>query len=435
MMTPIRPYSSDNSIASDFIAKFNHILGNDTFTGGFTTMPTIEEAQEIILTHMHPLSSELVTLCQALNRTIADDAISPLDIPTDDNSAMDGYAFRHSGLTNNRLTVSGFVQAGKVWPHSVPNGEAVKIMTGATLPVGCDTVVPVEDVDVHGSSLQMKGVIKCGSHVRKKGEDVRKGSVVIPSGTLLRHQEIGMLAAMGNAQVKTIRKPKVAILSTGDELLEPGSRIEPGKIYNSNSYSLAAQVMNAGGVPVMLGIAPDQKEVTIAKIQEGLLSDFLIITGGVSVGDCDFVKEAIEELRGELKFWKVDMKPGKPLAFAMIADTPVFALPGNPVAATVSFELFVLPALLKAMGHNRLFRPQMPAILKEEIRNKGNRPHLIRCQVTRSGNEFHAITTGDQGSHRLSSLTRGNCLLRVEPETVLPQSSAVNVTPLNSDVY
>ena len=375
----------------------------------------IEEAQRTILDFIAPLETEKVSVFQGLNRVTPEDHIAPWDIPPADNSAMDGYAFGHAGLSGDRLRVTGFLPAGESRTLALPAGEAVKIMTGAPLPPGCDTVVPIEEVELDGEWIRIGSSAAPGGHVRARGEDIREGSVVIPAGSLLRPQEIGMLSAMGTTSVAVHRKARIAILSTGDELLEPGSTPAPGKIINSNSYSLAAQVLDAGGDPVLLGIAPDTLEGTCDKIRSGMNADFLVITGGVSVGDRDFVKPAIEKLGGSVSFWKVDMKPGKPLAFATLEGKPVFALPGNPVAAMVSFELFVRPSILKAMGHERVLRPRVHALIQEPVANQGARPHLVRGIVSRHGDGYRVSTTGNQSSGRLSSLIQGNGLIRLAP--------------------
>ncbi|MBU5636439.1 molybdopterin molybdotransferase MoeA [Geomonas sp. Red69] len=396
-------------------------------------MISIEEAQRIILEQVAPLETEKVTVFHALNRITPQDHIAPWDIPAADNSAMDGFAFLHAGVRENRLRVCGFLPAGEVRSEPVPPGEAVRIMTGAPVPPGCDTVVPIEDVEEDGEWIVLRGKVKGGDHVRQRGEDITRGDVVIPAGSLLRPQEIGMLSAMGSTSLAVHRRARVAILATGDELLEPGATPEPGKLINSNSYSLAAQVLDAGGDPVLLGIARDTLEATCDKIRAGLNADFLVITGGVSVGDRDFVKAAIEELGGSVSFWKVNMKPGKPLAFATLQGKPVFALPGNPVAAMVSFELFVRPTLLKAMGHERVFRPVVQAELRESTANKGNRPHLVRGIVSRHNGRYLVSTTGNQSSGRLSSLILGNGLMKLAPESTYPAGEQVDVILLDRD--
>jgi len=393
-------------------------------------MVSIEEAQRTILEQISQLETEKVSVFQGLNRVTPEDHIAPWDIPAADNSAMDGFAFCSAGVVENSLKVTGFLPAGEVHEKPVPAGEAIRIMTGAPVPPGCDTVVPIEDVEESGDRIRVP-VVKAGTHIRKRGEDIASGDVVIPAGSLLRPQEIGMLSAMGSTSLAVFRRARVAILSTGDELLEPGSTPMPGKLINSNSYSLAAQVLDAGGDPVLLGIAADTLEATCDKIRAGLNADMLVITGGVSVGDRDFVKAAIEALGGQVNFWKVNMKPGKPLAFAMLDGKPIFALPGNPVAAMVSFELFVRPSILKAMGHRRIFRPVVSAVLQEPAKNKGNRPHLVRGIVSVHENRYYVSTTGNQSSGRLSSLILGNGLMKLAPESSLAAGEEVEVILLD----
>ena len=394
---------------------------------------SIEEAQRTILKHVTPLETEKVSVFQGLNRVTPEDHIAPWDIPPADNSAMDGFAFSHSSLNDNRLKVTGFLPAGEVRTVPVQPGEAIRIMTGAPVPSSCDTVVPIEDVEEDGEWIRLTSAVRAGSHVRKRGEDIRCGNVVIPAGSLLRPQEIGMLSAMGTTSLAIYRRARVAILATGDELLEPGSTPAPGKIINSNSYSLAAQVLEAGGDPVMLGIAPDLLADTCDKIRAGLNADLMVISGGVSVGDRDFVKAAIEELGGTVTFWKVNMKPGKPLAFAILQGKPIFALPGNPVAAMVSFELFVRPSLLKAMGRQRVLRPKVKAFLQEPTSNKNKRPHLVRGIVSKRDDSYHVSTTGNQSSGRLSSLIQGNGLIYLAPDASHDAGDLVEVLLLDQE--
>ncbi len=396
-------------------------------------MVTIEEAQRTILEYITPLETEKVSVFQGLNRVTPEDHIAPWDIPAADNSAMDGYAFSHAAQSGDRLRVTGFLPAGEVALAPVPAGEAIKIMTGAPLPADCDTVVPIEDVLNDGEWIQFTAKVKAGQHVRKRGEDIQRGNVVIPAGSLLRPQEIGMLSAMGMTTPAVYRRARVAILATGDELLEPGSAPSPGKIINSNSYSMAAQVLDAGGDPVLLGIAPDTLEATCDKISAGLNADMLVITGGVSVGDRDFVKEAIETLGGSVTFWKVNVKPGKPLAFAMLQGKPVFALAGNPVGAMVAFELFVRPSILKSMGRRRLFRPMVKAALEEPTANQGGRPHLVRGIVSVRDDRYHVSTTGNQSSGRLSSMIQGNGLIMLAPEVSHAAGDEVDVLLLDRE--
>lgn len=394
-------------------------------------MVSIEEARRIILVQAKKLPILTVSLLESLGMVLAEDVRAPWDIPAADNSAMDGYAFSHDSLQGLSLPVGGFLPAGTVWSETKLPGQAIKIMTGAQIPPGCDTVVPVEDVQEMPGGITLKDAPKPGSHVRKRGEDVGADELVFTAGTLIRPQEVGMLASFGKTEVHVYRKPVVAILATGDELVEPGEDRLPGKIINSNSLSVAAQVLEAGGLPIMLGIARDDREITRDMIQMGLQADVIITSGGVSVGDHDFVKEVIDEMGGELKFWKINMKPGKPLAFAVVADKPLFALPGNPVAAMVGFEMFVRPALLAMMGHTRIIRPLVRAVATEAIRNKGDRPHLIRALVELQNGKYHIKTTGNQGSARLSSLTLGNALTLVSAGTTINVGNEIDVSLLD----
>lgn len=395
-------------------------------------MISIEEAQNLILQHITILGDHAVPLIEGLGRVASEDILAPWDIPSVDNSAMDGYVFSHAALQGNRLRVTGFLPAGAERSVPVLEGEAVKIMTGAPIPPGCDTVVPIEDVEVDGEEILLTRDVKAGAHVRKRGDDVRSGERTVAAGTILRPQEIGMLVSLGKTTAPVYRQPNVAILATGDELTAAGGTPAPGKIINSNSYSIAAQVREAGGNPVLLGIAHDDIDATREKIQKGLDSDFLITTGGVSVGDRDFVKEVIVSLGGEIKFWKVDMKPGKPFTFAWLNGKPVFALPGNPVSAMIGFELFVRPAILKMTGHSVLFRPVVKARTTEEFRNKGDRPHLVFVRISLNEGKYSVTSTGYQSSSRLSSMTGGNGFVQVAPGAVHASGEEVAVTLMNS---
>ena len=394
-------------------------------------MICIEDAQRIILKHTAVLPVENVPLLQLTGRIMAEDVYAPWDIPVSDNSAMDGYAFSSHSAVCGHWLVAGFVPAGGELTTPVAPGEAVRIMTGAPIPPGCDTVMPVEDVELTSNGIRTVADVKTGAHIRKRGEDVQAGTLVITAGSVIRPQEIGLLVSMGRTGVPSYRKVRVAILATGDELLEAGSTPTSGRTINSNSYSLAAQVLEAGGEPVLIGIAADTAEATREKILEGLNADILITTGGVSVGDRDFVKESIQELGGKLLFWKVNMKPGKPVAFARLYDKCVFALPGNPVAAMVAFEMFVRPAMLRMMGHTHIFRPVVRAVLTEQVQNRNERPHLIRVRVSLEHGIYRATPNDSQSSANLSSLTGGNGLMRLEPNTSFAARSAADVTVMD----
>ncbi|APG26393.1 molybdopterin molybdenumtransferase MoeA [Syntrophotalea acetylenivorans] len=394
-------------------------------------MISIEHAQQLIMDRISPLEIENAPILQGLNRVTPENHISPWDIPLVASSAMDGYAFAGPGLSGDSMKVKGMLPAGQYCDEPILPEEAMKIMTGAPVPPSCDTVVPFEDVVVKGDRICLSKEVKRGANVRCPGENVCRDSVVIHRGSVLRPAEIGMLATIGKTTVPVFRRPKVAILSTGDELQDLGSTPLPGKIINSNSYSLATQVQDAGGEALLLGVSNDTQEATCEKMKEGLNADFLVISGGVSVGDRDYVKPAIEQLGGEILFWKVDMKPGKPVAFAEIQGIPIFALPGNPTAAMVAFELFVRPALLKAMGNRRVFRPKVIATIKEKLINKRERPHLVRGIVKLLGKGYEVSIAGNQGSDRIASLVEGNCLIQIESAGAFAPGDKVEVMLLD----
>ncbi|ACD93941.1 molybdopterin molybdotransferase MoeA [Trichlorobacter lovleyi] len=396
-------------------------------------MISIEDAQQIIQKHITGAKTIEASLLDSLGRVIAEDVYAPWDIPTSDNSAMDGYAFSSLSERNEFRVAAEFIPAGSQRIAPVGLGEAVRIMTGAPVPPGCDTVVPIEDVEQIPSGIRLKNEMKPGAHIRLRGEDVEKDELVLAKGSAIRPQEIGLLVSLGKTTIKVFRPARVAILATGDELQEAGSVPDAGRIINSNSYSLAAQVLDAGGEAFMIGIAADTAQATEEKIREGLKADMLITTGGVSVGDRDFVKESIQNIGGSLLFWKVNMKPGKPVAFAVLEDKPVFALPGNPVAAMVAFEMFVRPAMLLKQGCPRIYRPRIKAVLVNDVRNRGDRPHLVRVKVTLDHGEYHASIAGNQSSANLASLTQSNGLLHLIPNSSLTAGSRVEVILLDRE--
>ncbi|AJE03549.1 molybdopterin molybdotransferase MoeA [Geobacter pickeringii] len=391
----------------------------------------IGDAQRVILQQVNILEEVEVPLLQGLGMVISNDMHASWDMPVADNSAMDGYAFSHETLQENCLKVTGFLPAGKERAVPVAPGEAIKIMTGAPVPPGCDTVVPIEDVEHVDEGIRLKSGVKPGSHIRRRGEDVRCGERVVAAGTMLRPQEIGMLASLGRTMLPVYRAPQVAIIATGDELVEAGSTPIAATKINSNSFSIAAQVVETGASPVVLGIARDDKDSTRAKILAGLQSDVIMTTGGVSVGEKDYVKEVIQELGGEILFWKVNMKPGKPFAFAMLNGKPVFALPGNPVAAMVAFVMFVRPALLKMMGHLHIRKPVVKATVTEPYRNKGDRPHLVMSRLSEINGEYLAEIAADQSSASLAIMVRANGIIELAPGETISPETPVDVTPLN----
>jgi len=301
--------------------------------------------------------------------------------------------------------------AGYTTDVEVVAGTAIRIMTGAPVPPGADAVVRFERTERKGDWVEVLEEVPVGKNIRLVGEDVRAGSLVLRKGTVIRPQEIGMLAALGRREVLVIRRPRIAILATGDEVVEIDAPVTPGKIRNANSYSNAAQVIRYGGIPILLGIARDGIGEITAKIREGLANkvDLFLTSGGVSVGDFDVVKEVLNA-EGEMHFWRVRMKPGKPLAFGHIGGVPFLGFPGNPVSAMVSFELFGRPAILKMLGKTRLRKPEVEAILLDEVKHKDKRRHFLRVIVERRDGEWYAKLTGEQGSGILSSMVKANGL-------------------------
>ena len=386
-------------------------------------MLSVEEALEQVLSYFHPLEPERVPIIEALGRVLAEDIYSEIDIPPRANSAMDGYAVLAADTTAagpqtpKRLRIIGDLAAGYVTETEVTPGTAIRIMTGAPIPPGADTVVRFEDTERDGEWVNIFVAVPVGKNVRPAGEDVRRGELVLRRGTRIRPQEVGMLASVGHKEVMVIRRPRVAILATGDEVVEVDAPLEPGKIHNSNSYSNAAQVLKYGGIPIMLGIARDQVQELTEKIRAGLAQgvDLFLVSGGVSVGDFDVVKNVLAA-EGEITFWRVRMKPGKPLAFGRIGGVPLLGMPGNPVSVMVSFELFARPAILTMLGITDLEKPTVEAILLDEVKRKDGRRHFLRVYVEGKEGEYYAHLTGEQGSGILSSMVKANGLAIIPEE-------------------
>jgi molybdopterin molybdotransferase len=306
------------------------------------------------------------------------------------------------------LRVTGYLAAGGSERPPVRPGCAVRIMTGAPLPPGADAVVPVEETDGGEAMVTLPAAVAEGSHVRVRGEDVRTGDLVIPAGTVLRPPEISLLASLCRTTAKVVRRPRVAILSTGDELVELGQPLPDGGIVNSNSWTLAALVMELGGEPLQLGIACDTRESLREKLTLGLEADLLITSAGVSAGDRDLVREVLAELGVEQQFWKVDIKPGRPLAFGIKGRVPVFSLPGNPVSTLVTFEEFVRPALLKMLGQRQALKPLQRAVLLEPVRKKPGRIQFLRVTVRVVDGGLTVCSSGDQNTGILRTSLRAN---------------------------
>ncbi len=386
----------------------------------------VAEAQTLVLDCVQPGAVEKVALVDALHRVIAEDVIAPRDIPPHDNSAMDGYAVQHrdvDGATQDQpvgLKVLQVLPAGLMPQHVVAPGTAIKIMTGAPMPAGADTVVQVEHTNASDTDVDIYQAPKAGSNLRQRGEDITAGDCIMAQQTRLRPAELGVLASVGKSQVMVYQRPRVAILATGDEIADLDDPDPHSKIINSNSYTIAGQVIDAGGVPVLLGVARDTREEISQRIASGLQADVLITSGGVSAGDFDYVRDCLDAAGFVTQFLTVSMRPGSPVTFGTVGQVPVFSLPGNPVASMVTFELFVRPALLKMQGHTQLFRTHTQATLEDEVRKRQGVRTFLRgvLQPPKRPEEMPTVTTtGPQGSGILRSMSLANCLIDI-PEDV-----------------
>jgi molybdopterin molybdotransferase len=399
-------------------------------------MLSVEQALQRILGTIRVLGTERVFLMEALGRVIAEDVAARHDIPARDNSAMDGYALRAedtAGASRERpavLELTEDIPAGKTPLLHVGRGRAARIMTGGIIPGGADAVVRVEETECAEGRVRILAPASRGEFIRSAGGDARSGTIVIPRGKPIGAAEIGMLAAIGRSAVAVHRRPRVAILATGNELAEIDEEPGPGMIVNSNSYALAAQARECGAIPVVLGIARDDRGDLVAKFESAADADVILSSGGVSVGDYDLVKDIVGEL-GKIEFWRVAMRPGRPLAFGMLREKPIFGLPGNPVSSMISFEQFVRPALRKMMGHGELFRRTVKAELGSEVTKQEGLRYFCRAGLKKKGDRIIATVTGDQGSGILSSMVNADGLI-VLPEEVscLPAGSLVDVQVL-----
>lgn len=401
-------------------------------------MISVEEALGLILENIREIGFEKVDIKEALGRVLAEDVYARRNIPPWDNSAMDGYAVRVNdveGASKENPAVLKIIEslpAGYISESKLKSGEAIRIMTGAPMPNGADAVVMAEYTEKDGGKVRIFKRPENGDHIRKAGEDVKDGQLVIKKGQLIRPSEIGMLASMARSIVSVYQRPRVAILATGDELVDLDEEICGAKIINSNTYAVGAQIQECGALPILLGIARDRQDELEEKLRLGMNADIIITSGGVSVGDYDHVKDVVKGLGGDLKLWKVAIKPGKPLAFSVLNGRPMFGLPGNPVASMVTFEIFVRPAILKMMGHKKIFRPIIDATIKDDLKKKENRRHFIRASVQSDGDGYVVETTGDQGSHMMTSMTKANGLIIFhENDTAIKAGDKVKVMLLD----
>jgi molybdopterin molybdotransferase len=387
----------------------------------------VEHARELILGDLDAsLSSEKVDLLASLGRIICEDVVADRDLPPADNSAMDGYGLRASDSESAthtqplQMPVVADIPAGKPWTGQVAAGETVRIMTGAPIPVGVDAVVRRELVEEIDNAIILEKPVRSGNDIRRAGEDIKAGEIVIASGSRITPAAVGMLAAVGMPYVAVVRKPRVAVLATGDEIVDFSQVPGPGAIRNSNSFSMAALVRQAGGLPQIFPIVRDKPELIRKALLDAVSGNDLVLTsGGVSMGDYDFIQDVIRELPdAEIRFWQVKMKPGKPLLYSRVASIPVIGLPGNPVSTMVSFEQFVRPLLKKMAGfpESELLLKKEPAIALEDHPAPGDRLHYARGIAERDGEgQLTVRLTGAQGSGILNSMVKGNCLITQPP--------------------
>ncbi len=379
----------------------------------------LEEALKTIIESVKPLGTKKVFLHESLGYILAEDIISDTDKPLFDNSAMDGFAVRYEDIRNvpAKLKVVGEYAAGTEESIEVQPGTAVKIFTGAPIPQGADTVVPVEHTTTEGDYVVVTKEFKRGANIRRRGEDVKKGEIVIPEGKEIRPYEMGMLASVNRAVVTVYRKPNVAILSTGDEILDIcEEQTKPSQIRTSNNYMLYGQVLQAGGIPHNLGIAPDDPEELKRIMQSMKDYDVFITTGGVSMGEKDYVQYLVEELGVNVKFHKLRIKPAKPVLFGTFGENKLFfGLPGNPVSSAVAFDLLVYPALRVMQGFKEIFKQKVIAILDKDFRRRrAERREFVRCKVWFDKGTYHCEPLEKQDSHMLTSLINAQGYLIVK---------------------
>jgi molybdopterin molybdotransferase len=399
-----------------------------------SAMLTLEEALAGILAALPAPGSERVRVLNAFQRVLAEDVLAPVALPTFDNSSMDGYAARSADTASANphqpvsLRLIGRVAAGEHFHGEIKTGECVRIFTGSPLPAGADAVVMQEDTRVEPQSpdeIFILEPVKPWENVRFRGEDIKCNTLVGRPGEWLNAARIGLLNAVGTGEVSVNRRPLVGLLATGSELKEAGEPLLPGQIYESNRAALAPLIQNAGGIPKMFPIVSDDPEATSIALEKAFSdSDIVVTCGGVSVGEMDFVKSAFEQLGGNLQFWKVAIKPGKPFVFGRCGEKFLFGLPGNPVSAFVTFLLLVRPALLRWQGAHELGLPVSPGTLFEPLENSGSRRHFMRVILDSEGGVRSA---GIQASHILRSLASANGLVDVPPQTSFPVGSVVRV--------
>jgi len=385
-------------------------------------MISVRTALDLVLADVHPLGTERIALPQALGRVLAEAVQATRDVPPFRNAAMDGYAVLAADVVSARhdapvsLRVFETVGAGRMPRQRITHGHATKIMTGSPMPDDADAVVRIEDTEERDGQVWVVSKVQPGENVREPGEDMRAGQTVLEPGRGLRPADIGLLASLGLAVLQVRRRPVVAIVSTGDELVELGEPLAPGQIVNSNAYTLAAAVEEAGGVPRVLGIVRDTPEATRSAFADAFAADMVMSTGGVSMGTFDLVRQSLAELGVVERFWKVAQKPGKPLTFGVRERTPILGLPGNPVSTLVCFYVYVRPALRAMLGLKQAHLPVVPATAAESIRTAEGLTEFVRCTLAGEPGAYLARSTGSQSSGVMRSMSLGDGLLIAPPE-------------------
>jgi molybdopterin molybdotransferase len=400
---------------------------------------TVTAAQQCILESVSLLGTENVNLEQSLGRVLAEDIRANRDQPPYDVSAMDGFALRSADVAKAPavLEIIEDIKAGNMPAKTVQAGQCARIMTGAPVPQGADTVIRVEDTQAMSDTrVQINATVKPNNDIRPRGESLRNGEVVLPTGTEITPGAVGMLAMVKRNTVQVYCQPRVAILSTGDELEGLNDPFDANKIPDANSYALMAQVQALGIQPVLLGIARDDPDELRRYLKEGLTYDVLLVSGGTSVGVHDYVRPTLEDLGVQMKFWRVAMKPGHPMAFGTAKDSFVFGLPGNPVSSMVCFEQFVLPALRRMTGHARIYRRTVEARLTQDVKHKHSRTEFGRVMLHREEGGYAAASTGDQGSGILASMSKADGLMVIPAHSKgLARDSFVTVQLLDGTAY
>ncbi|MBN1637023.1 MAG: molybdopterin molybdotransferase MoeA [Deltaproteobacteria bacterium] len=382
-------------------------------------MITVEDARKTILSHIEPLAPEKMYILDALGRYLAEDVHSPIAIPQVNNSAMDGYAVRSDDIVNpeTKLTVIYDLPAGTLPKGPVGSNQAVRIMTGAPVPPGADAVVMRENTEESAHEVIIKTIPKKHEHIRFMGEDIAEKALVLKKGALIGPAQIGVLASIMCSMVHCHQRPVVAVLGTGDEIVDLDQDLSEGKVVSSNSYTLISLIKTIGGIPLYLGIAKDNRQDLQEKFSRAKRADLILTSGGVSLGDYDLVKKIMTSGENRMEFWQVEMKPGKPLAFGNINGIPAIGLPGNPVSTMISFYQFARPAILKMLGADNLMLPCVKAKLKTPLKKKTDRAHYIRGILRTQGQELVVSSTGPQGSGILTSMADANCFIVLPKET------------------